>query len=493
MKLCLEAIQWVSRVDFGLSGECVLSNLTVVIPTVGRINHLSTTLRLLRFQFGKSLRIIVYVNSESDSAFASIALLPYDHETYKATTVRNSADESTLEALKYVTEGYVWILGDDDIPLGHGMTTLLEEVKKNSNEILFFDSVWMKPLGQSIPGVSLMNFTHSEDILLRDFILKTGFNYLFTGMGKLVIKRDLINLQEWENVIDKGDSVFSYVINLLYQQPNANLHYVHVPIIKYRTGNYHWGDSTSWAEYTKQREILRHHPWTTGLTLHLKHLRDSEVLTSKQIRLAMVCERQYSHRFVDEITHHLMYQLENSENFFSENSFYAIMSFVWSVWPDMANFWMLYEDSALKILSGTKVDPNSTSELWEVLHGENYPHQYRSLMIEKIGYVEIYEHLDGYLCLNTKKADSPQGAYSILNPKLVTSSCWKLFTELSDARDFATELSGGNVDYLVNKHFRELQKTATTNASETGKIRFLIRPIYRRLPIRIRIWIKKNY
>lgn len=470
-----------------------MNNLTVVIPTVGRINHLSTTLKLLRIQFGKSLRIIVYLNSECDSAFNSIARLPYDHETYRATSVRNSADESTLEALKYVAEGYVWILGDDDIPLSHGMTTLLEEVKKNSSDILFFDSLWMKPSGQSIPGVSLMNFTHSEDILLRDFILKTGFNYLFTGMGKLVIKRNLINLQEWENVINNGDSVFSYVINLLYQRPNANLHYVHVPIIKYRTGNYHWGDSTSWDEYTKQREILRHHPWTTGLTLHLKHLYDSDVLTLKQIRLSMVCERQYSHRFVDEITHHLIHQLENNKEFFSENSFYSMMSFLWLIWPDKANFWMLYEDGALKRLSGIKIDSNSISELWEVLNADNSPHQFRSLMIEKIGYIEIYEHLDGYLCLNTKKALSPQGAYAILNPQLVTSSCWKLFAELNGARNFATEMTDMNIDFLVKNHFKELQEIAITNNRETGKIRFIIRLIYRSLPMRIRIWIKKNY
>lgn len=164
--------------------------LTIGIPTYNRPINIVETIKSLLPQLNEKVRLVVYDNCSD----RPVSELFSDEEKSSFTIVRNKANiggDANIAGVIYNAETkWVWDLGDDDIPTNNAISTILEQIEKHPEALMFNFNTYKE-------GVTT-NFAELAEIC--------KYRYMFSNL--LFISSGIYNREKL------SDDILHYYLNI---------------------------------------------------------------------------------------------------------------------------------------------------------------------------------------------------------------------------------------------------------------------------------------
>jgi hypothetical protein len=325
--------------------------LSLVLPTTGNAQAvercIGTVIRHASASLLRRTELIVYLNYRDDMKpdtdgiraycaglermFGAVSFLisPEFHGT---------AEESALAAARHATGKYLWICGDKRIFLPEGIAKLEQFVLAGPGDCAYFNSIWFDRDGKSLGQYSTFFNAPEVEIAYAAFVQRNGVNFIATGFGAWVMRRDLLDLDVWQEIIVRGGAHFSHVFFYLDQIGGRSVKCFSVFLFALEEKIYHSGDRSEWDRYAIAHSTYRFFPWTLGLVRKYRVLFERGTFTPQDVRRSMCCERMVLIRQTDEILRNLVYQLaaaiSSKEERLSSAEFGEMLSFCREAAPE---------------------------------------------------------------------------------------------------------------------------------------------------------------
>jgi glycosyltransferase involved in cell wall biosynthesis len=126
------------------------ADLTIIIPTRNRQEHLRRLLSRISDEIDlsrcrQSVQVIIGNNASTDGTERIAAEFQQKHAN---TVVLNHVDDcgpenNILKCLSFVSGAFLWIIGDDDLPMTGSLKPLLEELKGSKPDLICLESEWV--------------------------------------------------------------------------------------------------------------------------------------------------------------------------------------------------------------------------------------------------------------------------------------------------------------------------------------------------------------
>jgi hypothetical protein len=413
-------------------------DLSIVLPTTGNVQSLKSC--LISLQHGNDLfsrnkvELIVFINSVEKKGPAELIIsenLPdgLSLRIVYSTVYQKTAEESAFFGIQHAEGKYVWLIGDQKRFTPDGITEIFNFIKNEQESILYLNSIWQNQDGIS-NGVVSTNFINSRSTMsFRQFVLKSGLNFMPTAMGCYVVPRSLYDLEKWKHYFDSNVFHFSHVAVLLETAADVDLICSSTIISYVVEKNYHAGDSSEWVLYSEIAKLPRFYPWAIGLPKILIRLIENGVLTPRDIRASIVSERKQVTRFIDEVYVHLIEQIRLSHliksEFVKTEEFRRILKLLWLVAPERH----LINSIIGEFMDAGNKSPRLINKIYRSLkHQINAIRSdvsFNELLISREKDHSTYLHSDGFLRIQNISNDSIRSLFSYVDlPKVGPG--WKI-------------------------------------------------------------------
>lgn len=157
-------------------------NLTIVIPTFNRIEILSKILPGLLNQLTPEIKLVLLDNFSDDPISLLIDPLVSEYQNLNIKVIRNNlnigGDANILRSFELVNEGWLWILGDDDIVAKDAIDKIKNTIDENRDvDFINFSTLSMHDNKSRINDYQTLG--------IDDFINKLDFagNVNFMSVG----------------------------------------------------------------------------------------------------------------------------------------------------------------------------------------------------------------------------------------------------------------------------------------------------------------------
>jgi hypothetical protein len=287
--------------------------VSIVIPTLGDVISLRRCLdslsQIKNLPNLSQAEIIIFFNPK-ESTDSTLENLQTELREYsdlaptrfvQATRYHLTAEESALSASKYAQGKYLWIVGDQRYFLIEGLKLLDSWLKLGKDDICYFNSIWATNSGYVTGEVSTHMNKAEVEISYREFVIRSGHNYMATAFGNWIFKRELLELDIWSEIINECGPHFSHVTALLTTAAGSKVKCFATAISLAEEKKYHNGDNSEWVDYAERANKYRFYPWTLGLVRQFNYLIEKKVFTHELLRIAMCSERNTLKRQSDEI------------------------------------------------------------------------------------------------------------------------------------------------------------------------------------------------
>ena len=273
------------------------SDLTIFIPTYNRtdkvqnqVRHLIQVLGVSNRDFGLSIDILISDNcSKVPVSFTNM------NENFEINVIRPSAhlltaEENLVFGLKQTKGEYVWILGDDDIPVYSGICKLLDHVKRSEYDFLIFNSIAVNEKSNSeFLRLSLPRIENEVSIV--EFACKAGFWSIVAGFSTVLAKRNLIDFSLIEKLHASDVYIYSHTAMWLQSYQKAKVCIEATVLVNYNTNPYDTQKnedvSKHWEMYAKSVNKPYRDPWTFGFVEILSNLIFLKILSYEDIFLSL--------------------------------------------------------------------------------------------------------------------------------------------------------------------------------------------------------------
>jgi len=122
-----------SRISADMLGPRSHASLTIAIPTFDRPHELRRCVSLLKNQTNYNFHLLIIDNASPVAASEALHRLLQDFPALSVRIVRNpvniGGDANVLRCFELCETDYIWVLGDDDVPLSDAVETVLDELR----------------------------------------------------------------------------------------------------------------------------------------------------------------------------------------------------------------------------------------------------------------------------------------------------------------------------------------------------------------------------
>ena len=273
-------------------------SLTILIPTYNRHDQLSFLLSELKHSPSllphSQLEILISDNHSNppitkpkvnDSGISTRVIVPPVHLV--------TAEENLAFALKHVTSEFVWVLGDDDLPIEKTIETLLELVKEDSFDLMIFNSTVLSDDSRINGRLRLKLSSHLVEIPFNEFLKRAGFWSITAGFSTLVFRVSKFDLDFFQSLHSKGLYIYSHVTALAKSFCPGKFLVVDSPLVKYRENSFDNDSSVTeeksqhWVNYSEKRNAFYSHIWTNSFLEQINILEELEIFELKDLSVTM--------------------------------------------------------------------------------------------------------------------------------------------------------------------------------------------------------------
>ena len=273
-------------------------SLTILIPTFNRHHQLSFLLSelqhspsLLRYSH---LEILISDNhsnpplkkpEESDSGIPTRVIAPPVHLV--------TAEENLAFALMHVTSEFVWVLGDDDLPIENTVEMLLKLIKEDSFDLAIFNSTVLSEDLRVNGKLRLRLSNHLVEIPFKEFLKRAGFWSVTAGFSTLVFRVSKFDLNFFLSLHSKELYIYSHVTALAKSFCHGKFLVVDSPLVKYRENSFDNDSSVSdqksrhWVNYSEKRNTFYAHIWTNSFLEQINILEELDIFELKDLNVTM--------------------------------------------------------------------------------------------------------------------------------------------------------------------------------------------------------------
>jgi hypothetical protein len=291
--------------------------LSIVIPTLGRPELLETIEQLMTLPLRENeYEIIVGGNGPGSYDFLNKAqqIFAAGFENLfiqKFADFALTAEENALRSMRLAKGKHIWLLGDDDLLLRNGLLEISKYAELNYAGV-FFNYKQMTSGAHFLPNPPFITSGASRQLTFADLVSRLGIQSVPTGFGRFLIRRDLIDFDEWQKIIDATGALFSHVLAFLLFLRNEIIIWDQTPIIVYRQSSYHEGSNSTWKNYGQ----LRNEPWMTPfcgqLAGQLRFLVENQIWSTHQAEFAMFNERENTIYQADYLLQQIVLQIREA-------------------------------------------------------------------------------------------------------------------------------------------------------------------------------------
>lgn len=235
---------------------------------------------------------------------------------------------------------YLWILGDDDILIDSGFQILIENLKTEIYDILWFENHdfrdfdganWLQsfPIGNQISNVIKFKFLP----LYRGFWFSSAISSIIFRKSKYLTEFHL-------DLIKKKQIIFSHVTALIASFGNSDAYISNFRLTKHRlTGTSLLSDMSGWKKLAGINQTVLHSPWTNNWILQLSELIKIGALEWDEVKFAFDRDQRNSWYHLDEVHQHIVEQckIDNFENagFYTNEELFEMMTILSALRPDL--------------------------------------------------------------------------------------------------------------------------------------------------------------
>jgi hypothetical protein len=432
--------------------------LSLVLPTTGNRQAVERCLGSVTRHASKKLlrhsELIVYLNYRDDLKPDIVEIRAYCVELERvfgsvsfliSPEFQGTAEESALAASRHASGKYLWICGDRRIFLPEGIAKLEQFVLAGVSDCAYFNSIWFDRQGKSSGQYSTFFYMPQVEMSYAAFVQHNGVNFIATGFGAWVIRRELLHLDVWREIIVRGGPHFSHVFFYLDQIGSRTIKCFSIFLFVLEAKIYHSGDGSEWDRYAKVHSSYRFFPWTLGLVRKYRVLFERGTFTPQRVRRSMCCERTILTRQIDEILRNLVNQLalaiSTRDERLSLAEFNEILSFCKEVAPEsliVCDFLVALFEQIQSPTSSIKEKRATLRMLATAVNQDGETTPLFTNIVAQVGNYYVRLHPAGYLYSAIDDMQRFLWAYRLLGGPVCCSD-WAIVAELDDVPELPTQ------------------------------------------------------
>ena len=232
-----------------------------------------------------------------------------------------TAEESAFRIMREASGEYIWLLGDDDVLLRIGVDKLLNYVNSD-HPAIYFQCAQMTSAGQLLPFSSVIASGKSFQISYSNLVARQGINATPNGFGRTLIKRDILDFDRWQNVIDSTGALFSHVLEYSFALGSQKILVEPINLLVYKQNDYHEGSDSNWRKYGAHSGFSWITPFCGQLAGQIRYLVESEIWSRHEAEFSLFNERENTMYIADYLLKNVYVQilasLENPGDRFRE-------------------------------------------------------------------------------------------------------------------------------------------------------------------------------
>jgi glycosyltransferase involved in cell wall biosynthesis len=229
------------NIDFTIDRN-IPNQLTVLIPTIGRIEDLKVAVKIfiksvLKYNLENVVEILIADNFSSDGTADYIQSLAIKHsfvKYFKHLQLRPSAEDSILYSVEQAKGKYIWSFGGDDIPEINAIPKILETLAKENPALLL--------LNLNVQGFNkcLKLLPLKENIIFEKGIHFFESNGLTAGLigciSAIVLKKEMYDINLFKE-ISQISTIYSHPSLMFCKVFDKKIEILAEPVFTYKANS----------------------------------------------------------------------------------------------------------------------------------------------------------------------------------------------------------------------------------------------------------------
>lgn len=263
-------------------------SLSIAIPSYNRTEKVYSLLEklalIIPINVQSQIEIVISDNHSSIPIETLTHFIKY--RVVKPEIHLSTAEENLAFLFRFLGGEYVWVLGDDDIPLERGFTKLWNEITNTNYDLIIFNSLTGDNNSNEIIRLSLIREKYEESLF--KFASRAGMWSVLAGLSTLVFKREKFDLDYFDQLHKKNLYIYSHVFAILDSFMESKFVCVQEPIVFYQMNPYDNDTVTEnkqskhWLEYANKVKRPYRDPWTVSFLMQIKNLSERHNLNLSQ-------------------------------------------------------------------------------------------------------------------------------------------------------------------------------------------------------------------
>lgn len=257
--------------------------LTILIPSYNRIQFLKglvsqLTEKIQVLNLEKHIEVKVFNNCSTDGTDEVLGELrsighKFDLVSYSDHVA--SAEENVFRSFKLCSGEYVWVLGDDDVPVYDNLEKVISLLQTNKFDFLQFNNAVFNE-NSIMTNHSLVEFSNEVfEAPIVHFASYMGLWFTLAGMSGQILRRNKIEKYDLSELVAKKMVIYSHVVAYLEVFKSHPFAFVNVPLVNYRVT---YVDSQHWRKTANRIGFKWEHFWGIGTIEQLNYLYSKNVL-----------------------------------------------------------------------------------------------------------------------------------------------------------------------------------------------------------------------
>jgi hypothetical protein len=477
--------------------------LSIVIPTRNRPAQVKATLTNLKNVIPPSLKIEILVSDNSDN--------PLDLGEFKSEVIcvrppqiLQTAEENLAFVLKEASGIYVWPLGDDDVILKTGFEKLVSECLLGRYDGFTMNTRNVSSDYRAMGWSRVMCFENKIELSYDNFLERIGYWSIPAGISLTVFKRELINNEVLGVILNSDSKIYSHVTMYAMMFNSKSFAFINTDLVEYRTNLYDVSHQSTdhWTAYSSSLGKNDRFFWLTGFIHQLQFLERHSAIKPNYIARAIDIGH-FNHRLplLEHMFSMLLDQISLDLNGKSKISMKSqevteIIEYFESKEPSLLGYYNevteLYKSN--KTIEEKKNLINELQQNWS-MERTSYPYR-RFYRTRAFGFF-IYETPMGWLALPQETSSTNFSVPSVNHLDLML-----LGIDIPRVRNIYTAESYEALSFILKDLDLDLNFFQDVLEFQLAPARFkqlnnnkkvtLVRKLWLRLPLRMKIYLKRS-
>jgi hypothetical protein len=179
-----------------------------------------------------------------------------------------TAEENVFRSFKHCSGEYIWVLGDDDIPIFENLPNIISELKSGQHDFLIFNSsvIGGDSAITSLDTLKIHGQKFTNDIV--DITSQNGFWFVLAGMSSQILRASYVKDYNFGEILQES-IIYSHVTSYLDCFRGKKTTCFNYPLVWYKVT---YRDISHWQKAAQKMNVFDEYFWTLGFIKQLKFL-----------------------------------------------------------------------------------------------------------------------------------------------------------------------------------------------------------------------------